>query len=52
MTPIKLVRWIILTVLLASALSAGQMAPQMALPAAAAEPAGGPESIADFVRLS
>ena len=46
MTPIRFVRWIILTVLLASALSAGQMAPVLALPTAPAEPDGSPESIA------
>ena len=46
MTPIKLTRWIILTVLLVSALSVGLVAPLTALPAAAAEPAGSPESIA------
>jgi len=46
MTPIKLTRWIILAVLLASALSVGLVAPLTALPAAAAEPAGDPESIA------
>jgi hypothetical protein len=46
MTPIKLVRWIVFTVLLASALSAGQMAPVLAFPTAPAEPDGSPESIA------
>jgi len=46
MTPIKLVRWIILAVLLASALSAGPLAALAALPAAPAELPGGPESIA------
>jgi len=45
MTPIRPVRWIILTALLASALSFGPMTTLMALPAAPAEPAGGQESI-------
>jgi hypothetical protein len=45
MTPINLVRWIILAVLLAGSLPAGQMAALAAIPAAPAELVGGAESI-------